>query len=92
MSLSLELLVMIIVQVLAGGLYLGSLGMAIKFIEKQIERLETKQDKHNSIIERTFFCEQSLKSEHKRIDTHDEYIRELQSVLMHSHEHKHEHE
>ena len=88
MSLSLELLIMIIVQVLAGGVYIGSLGMAIKFIEKQIDNLAAKQDKHNLVIERTFFCEQSLKTEHKRIDDHDEEIRELRNYIMNKHEHE----
>ena len=34
MSLSMELLVMIIINVLLGGIYIGGLAMAIKFIEK----------------------------------------------------------
>lgn len=88
MSLSLELLIMIIVQVLAGGLYLGSLGMAIKFIEKQIDTLIQRQEKYNQVIERQFFCEQSLKSEHKRIDSHDEYIKELRSYIMNKFDHE----
>lgn len=86
MTLSMELLVMIVINVLLGGIYIGGLAMAIKFIEKQIERLEEKQDKHNSVIERTFFCEQSLKSEHKRLDDHEEDIKELRNYLMNKHE------
>ena len=81
-----ELFIMIIVQVLTGGVFVGGLAMAVKFIEKQIERLEAKQDKHNNLMERTFFCEQSLKSEHKRIDDHDEYIKELRNYIMNKHE------
>ena len=92
MSLSMELLVMIVINVLLGGVYIGGLAMAIKFIEKQIERLEHKQDKYNNVIERQFFCEQSLKSEHKRLDEQAEYIKELRGYILGSHEHKHEHE
>ena len=77
-----ELLVMIVVQVLAGGLYLGSLGMALKFIEKQIEHLEQKQDKHNSVIERTFLCEQSVKAEHQRLDEHEKDIKILEEAIL----------
>ena len=86
MNISMELFIMIIVQVLTGGVFVGGLAMAVKFIEKQIERLEAKQDKHNNLMERTFFCEQSLKSEHKRIDDHDEYIKELRNYIMNKHE------
>ena len=86
MTLSMELLVMIVINVLLGGVYIGGLAMAIKFIEKQIDNLAAKQDKHNSVIERTFFCEQSLKSEHKRLDDHEEDIKELRSYLMNKHE------
>ena len=86
MNMSMELFIMIIVQVLTGGVFVGGLAMAVKFIEKQIERLEAKQDKHNNLMERTFFCEQSLKSEHKRIDDHDEYIKELRNYIMNKHE------
>lgn len=86
MTLSMELLVMIVINVLLGGIYIGGLAMAIKFIEKQIDNLAAKQDKHNSVIERTFFCEQSLKSEHKRLDDHEEDIKELRNYLMNKHE------
>ena len=92
MSISLELLIMIIVQVLAGGIYIGGLAMAIKFIEKQIDSLIKRQEKYNNVIERQFFCEQSLKSEHKRLDEQAEYIKELRSYILGSHEYKHEHE
>lgn len=86
MNMSMELFIMIIVQVLTGGVFVGGLAMAIKFIEKQIERLEAKQDKHNNLMERTFFCEQSLKSEHKRLDDQAEYIKELRNYIMDKHE------
>jgi len=42
--------------------------MAIKYIEKQIQRLEEKQDKHNGLIERMVKVEESSKSAHHRID------------------------
>lgn len=82
MSVNMELLVMIIINVLLGGVYIGGLAMAIKFIEKQIERLEQKQDLHNSVIERTYACEASLKAEHKRLDEQGEDIKVLQETLL----------
>lgn len=82
MSISVELLVMIAINILLGGVYIGGLAMAIKFIEKQIDNLIQKQEKYNNVIERTFFCEQSLKSEHKRLDEQGEDIKEIQKILM----------
>ena len=82
MSISMELLIMIIINVLLGGVYIGGLAMAIKFIEKQIERLEQKQDLHNSVIERTYACEASLKAEHKRLDEQGDDIKRLQGVIF----------
>lgn len=82
MSVSVELFVMIAINILLGGVYIGGLAMAIKFIEKQIDNLIQKQEKYNNVIERTFFCEQSLKSEHKRLDEQGEDIKEIQKILM----------
>ena len=36
--------------------------------DEHIKRLEEKQDKHNSVIERMAIVEQSVKSAHHRID------------------------
>ena len=68
MSISLEFLLVIIINVLSAGVFLGGLSMAIKYIEKQIARLEEKQDKHNSLIERVVKVEESAKSAHRRLD------------------------
>lgn len=49
----------------------------IGYIKEDISRLETKQDKHNGLIERMVKVEESVKSAHHRIDekeggeTHD---------------------
>lgn len=68
MNISLEFLLVIIINVLSAGIFLGGLAVSIKFIEEQIKRLEKKQDKHNSLIERMAVVEQSTKSAHYRID------------------------
>lgn len=69
MSISMEFMVVIVVNVLSAGIFIGGLAMSIKFIEKQIKRLEEKQDKHNNLIERMVKVEESTKSAHKRLDT-----------------------
>lgn len=68
MSISVEFLLVIVVNVLTAGIFLGGLAMSIKFIEQQIKRLEDKQDKHNNLIERMVKVEESSKSAHKRLD------------------------
>lgn len=68
MNINLELLIVIFVNVLTGGIFLGGLAVSIKFIEKQITRLEEKQDKHNNLIERMCRVEDSTKSAHKRLN------------------------
>ena len=59
---------MIIINVLLGGIYIGGLAMSIKFIEEQIRRLETKQDKHNDLISRMYKVENDVEKAHLRID------------------------
>lgn len=60
----------LIIQIFSAGIFIGGLIFSIKYIEKQIARLEEKQDKHNGLIERMVHVEDSTKSAHKRIDEH----------------------
>lgn len=64
-------MIVIVVNVLTAGIFLGGLAMSIKFIEQQIKRLEEKQDKHNNLVERMVKVEESAKSAHKRLDILD---------------------
>lgn len=48
-----------------------------KHTTEQIKNLEIKQDKHNSVIERTVAVEASAKSAHKRLDEGEEHFKEL---------------
>lgn len=68
MNLSTELILMIIINVLLGGVYIGGLAMSIKFIEEQIKRLEHKQDQHNNLIERMAIQEMQTKAIWKTVD------------------------
>lgn len=68
MSISMEFMLIIVVNVLTAGIFLGGFAMSIKFIEQQIKRLEEKQDKHNNLIERMVKVEESTKSAHHRLD------------------------
>lgn len=68
MTLTNEFLLLLVINVMSAGIFIGGLAMAIKYIEKQIERLEQKQDKHNNLIERMVKVEDSCKSMHHRLD------------------------
>ena len=68
MNLSYEFVLLLIINILSAGIALGGYARSIKYIEEHIKRLEEKQDKHNSLIERMVVVEQSVKSAHKRID------------------------
>ena len=68
MTISAELLLLIVINVASASIFIGGLAISIKFIEAQIKRLEEKQDKHNNLIERMAVVEQSTKSAHHRID------------------------
>lgn len=68
MQITHEFLLLLTINLLTAGVFIGGLAMSIKFIEKQIGRLEEKQDRHNNLIERMVVVEQSCKSAHKRLD------------------------
>ena len=68
MNIALEVLILIIINVVTAGVFIGGLAMSIKFIEGQIHRLEQKQDKHNNLIERMVKVESSSASAHHRMD------------------------
>ncbi len=60
MSFSPEFILLLCVNVLSAGIFIGGLAMSLKFIEIQIKRLEEKQDKHNNLIERMAVAETRL--------------------------------
>ena len=74
-QITLEFLLLLAINLLTAGIFIGGLAMSIKFIEQQIRRLEEKQDKHNNLIERMVRVEDSTKSAHKMIN---DVIKELE--------------
>ncbi len=69
MNISVELAIMLVVQVLTIGIFVGQIKEFKKHIVFRLDKLEEKQDKHNNLIERMVRVEQSAKSAHHRIDT-----------------------
>lgn len=72
MSLTSEFLLLLLINIVSACIAIGSYSKSIKYIEEHINRLEEKQDKHNSLIERMVAVEQSSKSAHHRIDNIEE--------------------
>lgn len=63
-----EFYLLLLINVISAAIAIGSYTKTLKYIEEHINRLEEKQDKHNSLIERMVAVEQSTKSAHHRID------------------------
>lgn len=69
MTLSLELTISIIIQLIAIGIFIGVYKTTIAFMQKQIEDLKEDMRKYNNILERMIRVEDSTKSAHHRLDT-----------------------
>lgn len=71
-----EFILLLFINVVSACIAIGSYMKSIKYIEEHINRLEDKQDKHNSLIERIVAVEQSAKSAHHRIDAIENFQHE----------------
>lgn len=80
MNFSPELILSVIIQLIAIGIFIGVFKTTITFMQEQIADIKTnlKEDKqelkdemarYNNVLERMIIVEQSTKSAHKRIDS-----------------------
>ncbi len=69
MTISLELIISIIVQLVAIGIFIGVYKTTINFMQIQITELKEDMRKYNNILERMIRAEDSVKSAHRRIDS-----------------------
>lgn len=74
-------IITLIIQIFSAGCFIGGLVFSIKYLEKQIKRLEEKQDKHNGLIERMALVEASTKSGHLRADEIIERVERLEEKI-----------
>lgn len=58
----------IIMYLITIGIFVGRNETQHKYVTEQLKRLEAKQDKHNSVVERLTKCEAAVSSAHHRID------------------------
>lgn len=68
MNISIEIAIVLVVNLVSIGIWVGSMSSFKKHINYRLDKLEEKQDKHNNLIERMVAVEQSTKSAHHRID------------------------
>ena len=68
MHFSAELIISIVIQLIAIGIFIGVYKTTIHFMQLQIEELKNDMRKYNNILERLVIVEQSSKSAHHRID------------------------
>ena len=68
MHFSPELIISVVIQLIAIGIFIGVYKTTIHFMQLQIEELKNDMRKYNNILERMIVAEQSTKSAHHRID------------------------
>lgn len=79
MTLSTELIISLVIQLVSIGIFIGVFKATVAFMQQQIEdiKITLKEDKqelkdemrrYNSVLERMIIVEQSTKSAHHRID------------------------
>ena len=75
-----EFLVVLAINIISVGVYVGSLRTAMHFFEKQLGRLENEQKKYNDVIMRTFKLEERADAQEKRLDELHDDVKELRGV------------
>ena len=68
MTVSLELVISLIIQLVTVGIFIGTYKQTISFMQQQIQELKEDMRKYNNILERMIRVEDSAKSAHHRID------------------------
>ena len=74
MTFSAELILSIIINIIAVGVFIGVYKTTIDFMQLQIAELKEDMRKYNNMLERMISCEASTKSAHHRIDSIEEKL------------------
>lgn len=69
MHISPELIVSVVIQLIAVGIFIGVYKTTIAFMQEQIKDLKEDMRKYNNILSRVAVAENSISSAHHRIDT-----------------------
>lgn len=68
MNISPELVLSVVIQLIAIGIFIGVFKTTVAFMQEQIKDLKEEMRKYNNVLERMIIAEQSVKSAHHRID------------------------
>lgn len=69
MHISPELIISVVIQLIAIGIFIGVYKTTIAFMQEQIKDLKEDMRKYNNILSRVAVAENSISSAHHRIDT-----------------------
>lgn len=71
MSITIEVAICLVVQLLTAGICIGVYKCTITFMQEQIKELKSDMKKYNNVLERMIKLESSVKSAHHRLDKWD---------------------
>lgn len=74
MSFSPELIISVVIQLIAVGIFIGVFKTTVAFMQQQIIEIKDEMKKYNNVLERLIITEQAVKSAHKRLDTFEETL------------------
>jgi hypothetical protein len=69
MHISPELIISVVIQLIAVGIFIGVYKTTIAFMQEQIKDLKEDMRKYNNILSRVAVAENSISSAHHRIDS-----------------------
>lgn len=69
MHISPELIISVVIQLIAIGIFIGVYKTTIAFMQEQIKDLKEDMRKYNNILSRIAVAENSISSAHHRIDS-----------------------
>lgn len=72
MTFSPELILSVVIQLVAIGIFIGVYKTSLAFMQTEIAELKQDMKKYNNVLERLIIAEQSTKSAHHRIDKLEE--------------------
>ena len=68
MNISPELVLSVVIQLIAVGIFIGVFKTTVSFMQEQIKDLKEEMKRYNNVLERMIVTEQSVKAAHHRID------------------------
>lgn len=68
MSLTPELIISVVIQLISVGIMLGVYKTTISFMQQQIQELKQDMHKYNNVLTRLALAENKIESAHQRID------------------------